>query len=453
MSTLKLSYTAMLDEVGNNAIVLDVMKVNDPENSTGKGHLEMVRENLILSGDWDRSEHIHLEDGHYLVRARLPNGEVFTQDVELGAEDETVEIRSEAQSPHDWMMWHAFQGSVDYRTDERRSQLQDRKMMSNAARQFGGKRATQQSWVEPFAEDSGLLERVDSVEVFTLEPSASPLGTGGKTWATLQRVISSNTGSQAMDISGHPIEPEIQDERYELYRFESEYGDLGSRRFVVVKSNSGERMVSLPVPWPQVDHSGEAPCELVVEKGGTGEVGISVAIRDRLVGSALAYLTSGDIAASAHLFESARMMLFEKMSNPLGAAAGAYVMLSDNPESGPWQDWIYNLMNWMEWLPDGAIQYAWLKTHLAESDDDLDKAREALKKAGARGVPYFSLGLSWLRDLLVLHAGEDDSGELAELLKQVQTTAWRTDMQQTFTTIDLRRERIVERTPERVSVG
>ena len=86
-------------------------------------------------------------------------------------------------------------------------------------------------------------------------------------------------------------------------------------------------------------------------------------------------------------------MLFIKMSNPLAAAAGGYVLLATEQGTEPndWHRWIENLCNWFEWLPDGAILHASLKLRHQYSDGDLDEARRMLIEAYRRGLPFYSV--------------------------------------------------------------
>ena len=85
-----------------------------------------------------------------------------------------------------------------------------------------------------------------------------------------------------------------------------------------------------------------------------------------------------------------------------------------------------------EWLPDGAIQYAWLKLKQADVEKNRGEAREALFQAYDRGLPYYSLGLQWITDGLTL-LGEADR-EANERLNHVQRVTWCADMSNLFTT-------------------
>jgi hypothetical protein len=97
---------------------------------------------------------------------------------------------------------------------------------------------------------------------------------------------------------------------------------------------------------------------------------------------------------------------------------------------------VKNVMNFFPWLPDGAIQYAWLQLQQSPSPENRARAREALIMAFNRGIPYYTLGLQWMIDGLTL-LGEDDQ-EAQRMLRAVQQISWRSDTSQTFTSIRLK---------------
>jgi hypothetical protein len=150
-------------------------------------------------------------------------------------------------------------------------------------------------------------------------------------------------------------------------------------------------------------------------------------------------MTQGALPTAERLFNQAQAedALLEKHSNPLGAAAGGYVLLGTEHSSEPkeWHRWVSNLMNGFDWLPDGAIQHAWLKLRHRQSPDDLDEAHYALLDAYRRGLPFYSVGLQWLIDGLTLFAARDN--DAAEMLQNVHRVAWRTNLQEPFTIVRL----------------
>jgi hypothetical protein len=65
----------------------------------------------------------------------------------------------------------------------------------------------------------------------------------------------------------------------------------------------------------------------------------------------------------------------------------------------------------------------------AQTDEQLDTARDTLLRAFQRGLPIFTLGLSWLIDGLSEFPHHD---ECRAALQQVRRLSWRVDMREPF---------------------
>ena len=126
-------------------------------------------------------------------------------------------------------------------------------------------------------------------------------------------------------------------------------------------------------------------------------------------------------------------MLFGKMQNPLGAAAGGYVLLAaGDREENNWHDWVDNLANWFPEIPDGAVLKASLRLRFPRDKNSAEEARASLLEAFDRGVPYYSTGVSWLLDGLTQFA---DDPVVEEKMKIVHRVALRLDLSQAFTVV------------------
>jgi hypothetical protein len=169
-------------------------------------------------------------------------------------------------------------------------------------------------------------------------------------------------------------------------------------------------LVEVPQPavfFVQIARPGEIPLNVALPAaaGGAGNTARLVA-RD-IAGSlytaaypaggvaalAAQYLAAGDLREAGQLItgEEAQGLLYGKVSNPIGAAAGAYVLLRLG-ESERMHDWAENLARWFEWLPDGAVV-------AGERAATVGAHREALEmflKTEERGLPMFTDGLSIL---------------------------------------------------------
>ena len=87
---------------------------------------------------------------------------------------------------------------------------------------------------------------------------------------------------------------------------------------------------------------------------------------------------------------SAEKLLDAKESDPFGAAVGAYALLQFG-ELDRLHNWTENLMNWFQWLPDGLSIRG---EHLARIGDH-GQAIEAFVQLPLRGIPQFSIGISY----------------------------------------------------------
>jgi len=90
----------------------------------------------------------------------------------------------------------------------------------------------------------------------------------------------------------------------------------------------------------------------------------------------------------------------------------------------------------IEWLPDGAIQSAWLRLKQGSLEANRGEVKKDLFQAFDRGIPYYSLGLQWLADGLTLLAVDDE--EAANRLKMVQRVSFSADVSSLFTALNLR---------------
>ncbi|MGD0249225.1 MAG: hypothetical protein ABSB75_09250 [Candidatus Limnocylindrales bacterium] len=125
----------------------------------------------------------------------------------------------------------------------------------------------------------------------------------------------------------------------------------------------------------------------------------------------VSYLAAGDNPAAHAVLARAREVLFWKSDNPIAAAAGGYVLLANWPgiaekaeERQPaWLRWIGNLFRRFDWLPDGAIQLAWLKLlGVRPRGPETPPPRDLVLEACRRGIPYYTAGVKMLLDSLVL---------------------------------------------------
>lgn len=105
----------------------------------------------------------------------------------------------------------------------------------------------------------------------------------------------------------------------------------------------------------------------------------------------LEYLAAGSYDFAVELVKDAEAMLFQKISNPIEAALGGYVLLRLG-DLEHLHDWPTNLCNWFTGLADGAI----IAAELAAKKNRHTEALDLFLEAGRRGLPLFKEGLSVL---------------------------------------------------------
>lgn len=124
----------------------------------------------------------------------------------------------------------------------------------------------------------------------------------------------------------------------------------------------------------------------------------------------MSYLTSGAATEADRLSEAwhaADVALYEKIEDPVSAAAGAYVLLKMNRLDDR-RKWITNLVNWFPYLADGPIVAAALT--LQRKNLDQQQVRKYIAQAMERGLPVFSMGISILVETMAaIHRGKRES--------------------------------------------
>lgn len=373
-----------------------------------------------------------LPPGTYDLEAVLPSGEVLADRVEVKEGKVTESVLRGEQSLNEWRSWAHFSGVRDASASARSRARPTAKgaLPVDTPRKppvyqvTAGTRAWGAS--SEFPPDSWdgwfdyLKQRFELARLRIHEVDDMQLVATGEVHVEVHH--------------GYPGEPT----RVAAY---SSPGDAFSepnvgrtRPFIAVTSVRGTRLVS--VPWPWFPPSPPYPFfELLVSETPT-ELLCEPVIRDERLGGLLAYLNAGRMGLAGELLAAARTALFEKYTNPLGAAAGGYVLLSTDASDGleDWPYWLDNLANNFPHLPDGAILRAkWLLDR--GRPDDTDEAAHLLGVAYERGVPFFTAGIVWLIEGLLRVAPAHEGAE--EILRVVRTVARSIDLSRGVTSFHL----------------
>jgi hypothetical protein len=446
---------ADLPEFGAVANIYDVSdRAGKPQN----------RRNIPIpvGSGGDRFTELDLEPGEYLVEAILPSGETISEEVSVASDPPSQELRLRAaSSPHEWLGWQHFAGNT--------RQMEGLYRAEHGPPRVGAARGAPvpAPWEISRQVQADLVSTPPLPSDTQAQPN-SPAALIARGYFFALPGISAHPVDQPLpaallNASAHPLQvspnrsAQDADDLSRIYRFDSgslahAAGGADTRHYLLISGQDlPPQYCVLPLPWPQADHSGEAPVEVwlrTAERGDSPRGGqdtafrLSVSVPDRMVGAVLGYLASGDLPAAATLLRPARDMLFEKVANPLAAAGGGYVLLTAETPELPdyWHHWIQNLMNWFPWLPDGAIQHGWLTLRRPRTDQNLAEARGAFLEGFRRGLPFYAKGVSLLMDGLTLFAndaraaGQPDA-ELEQALTLVRQLAMRTNMRQAFTTV------------------
>ena len=134
-------------------------------------------------------------------------------------------------------------------------------------------------------------------------------------------------------------------------------GDGHLYQYLTATAPGDAYLITVPWPWPD-SSGGTIAIEVLLNlrQSPTGSA-VSVAVRDPVLGGGLGYLSSGSLEKAAVVFTDVESMLYSKVSNPLGAAAGGYVLIGTETSGEPqrWDEWLGNLRQWFPHLSDGAI--------------------------------------------------------------------------------------------------
>ena len=463
MSKLRLRLNISdLDELHKSGVIANIYDISDRP-----GKKKTLRDLVIPAGPslepHRRFEEISLDPGQYVVEAILPSGEAISEEIAIkeSAEPQELELRAE-ESPHEWLRWHQFSGTVDQKAEvyqvrrrsirDKRTTVQPQSYLVSAVTPPTRGRTTDLS--EPSALVSrGFFFALESLK--NREPSKHLLDT-----------MLASKPADHVSIS-EPLQPFFSDEIYEVHSFNSDtvrqtnhrpdygYGyhtDRFDRHYLFIMGQGiPPQYCVLPVPWIEFYQGGEAQIEALlrhtiadpnISTGADSGYRLSVVVRSPLVGSVIGYLGRGNLPAAATILKQARDMLFGKMANPLAAAAGAYVLLSteQSDKKEDWHCWVRNLMDIFPWLPDAAIQHAWVMLHYYNDKNGIMEARDNLLAGYRRGLPFYSKGVSLLLEGLTLLANdarteERQDQEVEEALKITRQLALRTNMRQPFTTV------------------
>lgn len=258
------------------------------------------------------------------------------------------------------------------------------------------------------------------------------------TWKTIIEFQSSNEQAADLEIPTFAEMPLQSDGRSAQFTVPPLPNQPSSRFWGLLKYDDTLSLVALPWPWgSNSDQSREGFIHGSASFGPDNKTNIRVFVDDPMINVMLSYLIIDQLDNAALIVEQARSKLYDKISNPVAAAGGGYVLLATSlrGEDLEWRSWIANLADWFEFVPDGAILEGSMLLNGPKEMRDFERAAERFLQAYDRGLPFYTVGISWLLSgLRVLRA---QYPQLEEPYTHVKKIATMTDLTNPFTTLRL----------------
>lgn len=390
-----------------------------------------------------------LEGGHYEVQLMLPSGRMISQEIELKRNDHELLSFDASGAPASHLGWQHFSGATRSDVEEEAWPANVRLNLKATHYNASEDALSSDALVKPkllLIEGNEVLEQTvqnfDMVSVWNLLSE----GVSGKKKPALM-VRGFVTKRQASDDSTN---------RSDSWQFgfahDMQMGKRPKRQYAFVECDGTRELVSLPLPWHVSGFGGDSSAlfvDLLVDKAaGMHASRTNVVIRDNIFGGLIAFMNNGSLALAGEMIRSSpdlkiqlKSALQGKNNCPLGACAAAYVLLATSDLSSTdlgleqgedWHQWIQNLgtNELFRWIPDVSILAARLTLYTAETEVEARKAIEYLREALRGGLPFYSLGLVWLLELIGYFVKtENDIKEVAPL---VDAVARHLDVSQAF---------------------
>jgi hypothetical protein len=435
-----------------DAAIVDIRRLDSATSSGARTRTS------VPMGSSGSERIVSLDTGTYEFTTILPSGDVLSEVVEVDERESGVQVIFDiGHSSHEWLSWqHALGKVVGAETlremrahglSKHWSCLMDVRVILHAGLPtFPG---IQDYVASSLAAHFAQLPAAEKVEFDLRVTPVLELDSQDEPPFRVYRIP-------------RQYEPPFSADRWPGQGDYVEYGSQFVRRYALVSDSSNHEILCvLPYPWAK-QSGNEASVEMLVApdqpldadedvvKAGAPWA-VSTIARDDYVASVLSYFASGDDSAAAFLAEKAEELLFEKMTNPLAASAGAYVLVDQwlrQRDTGrhtdwravDWLGWIDNLANRFPWLPDGEILRGWVA--LTGHASSVENARTAFLDAELRGIPFYTAGIRRLADGLARIANQDNAEgrrdwPTLEALERIRRIAWGTDPRFPFTTIHL----------------
>jgi hypothetical protein len=431
----KITVRAKGPPMAANAILVEVTRRDQPTKNPKQAVMDMG-----VPKDFE------VVPGEHVVTLRMPDGSIQTREVSV-ARDAIIEVSFEVMdSPREWLRTATLSGLLKSLPLEEvinppALSLPETPPMNNGSDLYGrldGIVKQTDGATDLFREEferaaarylSGTFLNVGPIGIAELTPVDWP-----DEGIQIVRRPSSSTDAIAQRIVRFDIKDRA-DFRFWLGSGQrphfAEIIGVNRREFAVLPTigSAGSDMFT----WnPHLIVNSAAPAR--------NKLMTTVLVEDHTWSGLLAFLAARDMSVGAKLLDSgmgeaAVSALYDKVSNPIAAAAGALIAVSvalPNMDKR-WDPWLYNFANLFPGIPDGAIILARRLMNRARSAGELKEAREWFAEGFWRGVPYFSLSVDWLARGLESLPGDD--AELETMARAARRLANRVDSTGAFTVI------------------
>ncbi|MEZ5360236.1 MAG: hypothetical protein R3F48_15570 [Candidatus Zixiibacteriota bacterium] len=429
----------------------DVFRIDEDNNVAFVSHVTLPLDDYTSDNAKEIDELRDAKPGKYILQTWLPSGEIRNDQFDIKEGETTeLEITLPHEGPHEWTSLHALTGQFKQEAVKAAEDIVETNGFVGAP--ADAPRTYADMAMHP---RQGFSLAIVKPEEWPDKAIFSEDKTFDNLYGLFCEDIDLDSALDRFTPYGTIDHPSFEDNDYALFRFghrgllrqgeedqDNYYFGPGTpldRHFLLQSSEAGANLICMPTPWSTP--SGQAEVELLLKKQfDYGVPRISITITDPMINTILGYINMGAVQKAANLitFSKARKMLFDKISYPLTAAVGGYLLIMGfernrySEKSDNWQDWIDNLDHWFEWMPDGAILNAALLFKLGKTNNKA--AFEALMRAYDRGLPFFTFGLQILIDCMRYFAREGEANAIKRL-KVLEGIAYQADPSQIFLTL------------------
>ena len=413
-ATLTISIDSKPGTVGSNAgmfAVADVLPLAAPRPNF---KIRPIMGVVVSVGNVPAPTTVEVPPGEWLVRAKMPSGEVISQSVTVSTDHPATATLQGQVAPADDLQFEFAAGAVpSARTYAKQlsrnvilsAPLQEIVAFNPSASQKG--RSFSEKRRSPTAAGSlSPVSRSSQDDLFIREQPRAAVGIferellrhsevkkSGLSFRTILSAIDTRATQAALSGDDSILQlaarlfgemKEARDSKLDgatllksasvnlptsLFEAGNTWsgGEKPVRAFGWLRAASGDKAVIACIPhsWRVARTGAPASVRAVLsgDPGDSSRLGLCVVVDDPGVTSILGFLQTGDLDSAERLTRQSLQFLNEKEMNPYAAAAAAYALVHSPGAadvSEPWPQWIRNLTNWFPDIPDGPVLLATL---------------------------------------------------------------------------------------------